>query len=462
MISFLLSPRSRAGRSPAGHRRQERHLVAVAERLIHPRVVGVDRARDRPLVARQLGKLPDQLPPHRSDRRAGADLPRQLGAPAMSRSRANSRTVTRMPPAPPRARARSSSGSAVAPSIQTSPPSKNSRFQIGRDLLHPLDRVAARRERVAAVRRRRRDRHARLADLEPPDPVMQRQPDARPPGLDLAARSARTPGAPAARTPRTRDTGRCRPSVVVAHQAEKRRDGAIRRRRTVRPGAHGGHQRLERQRLRARSRAAESSSQYKGAAPCSVSARSPQDQLHAARCTPRSTQSAVASRSDRAGRGRGRSAGRAGWRRPRRSAPAPVASRSGWPSARYAAMAEANVQPVPCVFVVWMRGVANSMNRSPSNSRSTSSSPLAVAALDDRPPRRRARGCGAPPRARRHGEAIRPPASTSASGMFGVTTQRAAAAARPRSVRTPSSSSSRRRSWRPSPDRRRRAAGRAP
>ena len=49
----------------------------------------------------------------------------------MSRSRANSRTVTRMPPAPlPRAPARRPD-SAVAPSIQTSPPSKNSRFQIG-------------------------------------------------------------------------------------------------------------------------------------------------------------------------------------------------------------------------------------------------------------------------------------------------------------------------------------------
>ena len=49
----------------------------------------------------------------------------------MSRSRANSRTVTRMPARSASRRARSSSGFAVAPSIQTSPPSKNSRFQIG-------------------------------------------------------------------------------------------------------------------------------------------------------------------------------------------------------------------------------------------------------------------------------------------------------------------------------------------
>jgi hypothetical protein len=40
-----------------------------------------------------------------------------------------------------------------------------------RDLLDPLDRVAAGGIRVAAMRRPRRNRDARFADLEPPDPV---------------------------------------------------------------------------------------------------------------------------------------------------------------------------------------------------------------------------------------------------------------------------------------------------
>ena len=61
-----------------------------------------------------------------SGTRAAAPL-----APAISRSRAKSRIVTSMPaPARPAAPPRPS-GSAVAPSIQTSPPSKCSCFQIG-------------------------------------------------------------------------------------------------------------------------------------------------------------------------------------------------------------------------------------------------------------------------------------------------------------------------------------------
>jgi len=50
-----------------------------------------------------------------------------------------------------------------------------------RDLLDPLDRVAARRVGVAAVRGARGDCDARLANLELADPVVQRQPRRRPP-----------------------------------------------------------------------------------------------------------------------------------------------------------------------------------------------------------------------------------------------------------------------------------------
>src|SRR5258708_12379622 len=54
-----------------------------------------------------------------------------------------------------------------------------------RDLLHALDRVAARRVGVAAVRRSYDNRDACLADLEPADAMVQGQPRARPPLSDF-------------------------------------------------------------------------------------------------------------------------------------------------------------------------------------------------------------------------------------------------------------------------------------
>ena len=93
----------------------------------------------------------------------------------MSRRRANSRTVTRTPILIAFSRASASSGSAVAPSIHTSPPSKYSCFQIGTICLIALDRVAARGKRIGAVRRRRGDRDAGLADLQPADAVVDRR-----------------------------------------------------------------------------------------------------------------------------------------------------------------------------------------------------------------------------------------------------------------------------------------------
>src|SRR5438093_5699517 len=116
---------------PPRYRREERHLVAVADLAIHPRVIGVHRARNRSLVRLEIGELARELPPDRPDRRARCDLPRQLGG---------ARDVPQPREQPHRhahatrsaaARATPSSGSAVAPSIQTSPPSKNSCFQIG-------------------------------------------------------------------------------------------------------------------------------------------------------------------------------------------------------------------------------------------------------------------------------------------------------------------------------------------
>ena len=67
-------------------------------------------------------------------------------------------------------------------------------------------------------------------------------------------------------------------------------------------------------------------------------------------------------RSDRAARGRGRSPARARWRRRRTPGRARPPRRASRPSARPAAIADANVQPVPCVLRLSMRGVRNSVN----------------------------------------------------------------------------------------------------
>ena len=86
---------------------KKRDLVAVRDRGGHPRVIGVHGRRHRGLVARHLGKLGHQPLPHVATvAPAGASRDRSP-VPAMSRSLANSRTVTRMraaplPAAPPR------------------------------------------------------------------------------------------------------------------------------------------------------------------------------------------------------------------------------------------------------------------------------------------------------------------------------------------------------------------------
>ena len=111
----------------------------------------------------------------RADARAGrAASRRSSAAPAMSRSRANSRTVTRIAPSAIR-RASSSvgiGGRAFDPDVAALEvfvlPDR-------RDLLDALDRIAARGERFGTVRRRGGDDDARLADLHPADAVMNRQ-----------------------------------------------------------------------------------------------------------------------------------------------------------------------------------------------------------------------------------------------------------------------------------------------
>ena len=105
-------------------------------------------------------------------------------------------------------RAASSAGFAVAPSIQTSPPSKNSCFQIGticftRSITY---RHAANASRAMGARRG--DDDAGLADRQPADPMMHRQPCPGPLRAGFLPRSAPAPSPPAARRPRTRGASR--------------------------------------------------------------------------------------------------------------------------------------------------------------------------------------------------------------------------------------------------------------
>src|SRR5581483_7503510 len=91
----------------------------------------IHRGRDRSLVLAERRELARELAPYAADRRARRHLARQLvGAGDVPKPREELHGhahATRSASD----RARSSSGSAVAPSIHTSPPSKNSCFQIG-------------------------------------------------------------------------------------------------------------------------------------------------------------------------------------------------------------------------------------------------------------------------------------------------------------------------------------------
>src|SRR5262245_10186533 len=107
----------------AGHRRQKRDLVAVAHRGVHLRVVRVERGRNRSLVRRQLRILGRELAPDGADRRARREIARQLGRARDVAQPCEQLHVDAHATRSACALARASSGSAVAPSIQTSPPS---------------------------------------------------------------------------------------------------------------------------------------------------------------------------------------------------------------------------------------------------------------------------------------------------------------------------------------------------
>ena len=116
---------------------------------------------------REAGMPAERARPRRRRIVAGGSTSRASSlAPAISRSRANSRTVTRTrAAAPPRA----------PPRRPGRPPRLRSRLAAlevlvlpdRRDLLDALDRVAACGERLGPVRRRRGDRDAGLADVQP-------------------------------------------------------------------------------------------------------------------------------------------------------------------------------------------------------------------------------------------------------------------------------------------------------
>ena len=161
---------------------------------VHARVIHVDRAADIDARrARAPGCSASELAPDRQNGGRRVHVAHQLAShrrcPAAGRRAAPSRAC-----APVRRfrRAVSSSGSAVAPSSHDSPPSKCSCFQMGticftRSIVY---RHAA--NAVAAVRRGHDNHDARLADLQPADAVVQRQPLLGPALAGLVARCARS------------------------------------------------------------------------------------------------------------------------------------------------------------------------------------------------------------------------------------------------------------------------------
>ena len=115
----------------ARHRRKKGDFVTVRDGGVEPRVVGVHRAGHRFPVRRHRREFHGQRLPHAGQCAAHGDLALELfGAGNLAKPGEQSN-----PHAHARRRASSralrSSGSAVAPSIETSPPEKCSCFQIG-------------------------------------------------------------------------------------------------------------------------------------------------------------------------------------------------------------------------------------------------------------------------------------------------------------------------------------------
>ena len=139
--------------------------------------------------------------------------------------------------------------------------------------------------------------------------------------------------------------------VVVAHQAEKRDDRAVRAapRDPAAPASAAARRDSSVERRTANLRDS-------GVGVTSVSIPAG---LVSVRRQPRPWHAVP--RSDRADRGRARGQARARWRRPRTAGRARAASGRSCPSASPAATADANVQPVPCV---WRRRIARASRNS--------------------------------------------------------------------------------------------------
>ena len=137
--------------------------------VVHPGVLLVARARDARAI-RLKRRMRSRQPRARRRRCRAGTAPRARARPAPRdrASRANSRTVTRTRAAAPHPR-RIVVGSAVAPSTQTSPPSKILVLPDRRNLFYALDRVTAgaRTPPRGAARPRRSRRWCRRGPARP-------------------------------------------------------------------------------------------------------------------------------------------------------------------------------------------------------------------------------------------------------------------------------------------------------
>ena len=88
--------------------------------------------------------------------------------------------------------------------IHSSPPSYTSFFQRGTSVLSDVDRVLAGRESVGAVRGADRDHDRRLAELDPPDAMVDRDRVELVALLELGGELAPSSPRPSLRTPRSR------------------------------------------------------------------------------------------------------------------------------------------------------------------------------------------------------------------------------------------------------------------
>ena len=132
---LALARRLRAALGPqalsTGDGRQERHLVAILQRGRPARVLFVDRARRAAFVAGERRVTTPTSASHASVALAPSAAPAAARRSRPARAAARTAGWLRACALERRLPRRLVAGSAVAPSIQTSPPSKCSCFQIG-------------------------------------------------------------------------------------------------------------------------------------------------------------------------------------------------------------------------------------------------------------------------------------------------------------------------------------------